>query len=55
MSLAFAKRHGIRTRIKEEPFLLAGFDGKPMTYNNSIVLRETQEIPLTLGRHSEKT
>jgi hypothetical protein len=55
ISLAFTKRHGIRTRIKEEPFPLAGFDGKPVTYNNGIVLRETQEIPLTLGRYSEKT
>jgi hypothetical protein len=55
MSPAFAKRHGIGTRIKEEPFPLAGFDGKPVTYNNGMVLRETQEIPLTMGRYSEKT
>jgi hypothetical protein len=55
MSPAFAKRHGIGTRMKEEPFPLAGFDGKPVTYNNGMVSRETQEIPLTLGRHSEKT
>jgi hypothetical protein len=55
MSPAFAKRHGIGTRMKEEPFPLAGFDGKPVTYNNGMVSRETQEIPLTMGRHSEKT
>jgi hypothetical protein len=55
MSPAFAKQHGIGTRMKEEPFPLAGFDGKPVTYNNGMVSRETQEIPLTMGRHSEKT
>jgi hypothetical protein len=32
-----------------------GFDGKPMTYNNGIVLRETQQLPLSIGRYIEKT
>jgi hypothetical protein len=55
MSPAFVKQHDIGTRKKKEPFPLAGFDGKLVTYNNGMVSRETQELPLTMGRHSEKT
>ena len=42
MSPAFVKRHDIGTNMKKEPFPLMGFDGKPVTYNNGIVSRETQ-------------
>ena len=55
MSPAFARKHYIRTGLKKEPFPLAGFDGKPVTYNNGIVSRETQELPLEIGRYLGKT
>ena len=55
MSPAFVKRHDIGTRMKKEPFPLMGFDGKPVTYNNGIVSRETQQLPLSIGRYTEKT
>jgi hypothetical protein len=55
MSPAFIKRHDIRTRKKLEPFPLIGFNGKPITYNNGIILRETQQLPLSIGRYTEKT
>ena len=54
MSLAFVKRHDIKTSIKKEPFPLIGFDGKPVTYNNGIVLRETRQVPLLIGRYIGK-
>ena len=55
MSPAFVKQHDIRTRIKKEPFPLISFDGKPITYNNGIISRETQKLPLSIGRYTEKT
>ena len=55
MSPAFVKRHDIGTRTKKEPFLLIGFDRKPVTYNNGIVSRETQQLPLLIGRYIETT
>ena len=55
MSPAFVKRHDIGTQRKLEPFPLASFDGKLVTYNNGMVSRETQELPLIVGHHSEKT
>jgi hypothetical protein len=41
--------------MKKEPFPLMGFDGKPVTYNNGMVSRETQQLPLSIGRYTEKT
>ena len=55
MSPAFVKRYDIGTRLKKEPFPLMSFDGKPVTYNNGIVSRETQQLPLLIGRYTEKT
>ena len=55
MSPAFVKRYDIGTRLKKEPFPLMSFDGKPVTYNNGIVSRETQQLPLSIGRYTEKT
>ena len=55
MSPAFVKRHDIGTSMKKEPFPLMGFDGKPVTYNNGMVSRETQQLPLSIGRYTEKT
>jgi hypothetical protein len=40
--------------MKKEPFPLKGFDGKPMTYNNGIISRETPLVPLIIGRYLEK-
>ncbi|GAB7336241.1 hypothetical protein MBLNU13_g09002t2 [Cladosporium sp. NU13] len=54
MSPGFAKRHGIGTTLRKEPFSLRGFDGKPVTHNNGLVSRETQRLPLMIGRYSEK-
>jgi hypothetical protein len=44
----------VETRLKREPFPLKAIDGKPVLYNNGIVTRETDELPLRLGRHREK-
>lgn len=55
MSSVFVKKRGIWTKEKKEPFPLMGFDGKPLTYNNGVVSREAKELPLTMGRHSERT
>jgi hypothetical protein len=55
ISLAFIKRYDIRTRLKKEPFPLISFNGKPVTYNNGIISRETQQLPLSIGRYTEKT
>jgi hypothetical protein len=41
--------------MKKEPFLLMGFDRKPVTYNNGIVSQETQQLPLSMGRYTERT
>jgi hypothetical protein len=37
--------------MKKEPFPLIGFNGKPVTYNNGIILRETEKILLKIGRY----
>ena len=55
ISPAFVKQHDIRTYTKKEPFLLIGFDRKPITYNNSIISQETQQLPLLIGRYIEIT
>ena len=54
MSPQFARRHGVPTIVKKEPFPLMAIDGKPVLYNNGMVTRETNRLPLTMGRHSEK-
>jgi hypothetical protein len=54
MSPEFAKKNCIGTTMKKEPFLLMGFDRKPMMYNNSIVSRETEKILLEIGRYQGK-
>jgi hypothetical protein len=54
MSPQFCKRYKVETRLKREPFPLKAIDGKPVLYNNGMVTRETNELPLRLGRHREK-
>ena len=54
LSPQFAKRHGVRTLKKVEPFPLMAIDGKPVTYNHGVVTEETHELPLRMGRHREK-
>ena len=54
MSPQFARRHGVPTIIKKEPLLLMAVDEKPLLYNDGMVARETNRLPLTIGRHSEE-
>jgi hypothetical protein len=51
LSLQFAKKHGIVTRQKDEPFPLIAINGKPVTYNKGMVTYETNRLPLRLGRY----
>jgi hypothetical protein len=54
ISPQFVRRYNIRTRKKKEPFPLIAIDGKPVLYNNGMVIQETDELPLRIGHYREK-
>ena len=51
MTPQFARGHKVTLRKKKQPFPLQAIDGKPVTYNQGMVVDETEEIPLRIGRY----